>query len=89
MKNLESKMEGFQIHSDINANGQVVHFITSEDDPSVGIYGERISPNFVKMSRLEAWWNRYGKKVSEIYWTGPSDQDEMLREIKEATKGWI
>lgn len=46
---------------------QDVMFISTQNDPSVGIFGVVVSPYFKNVKELDNWWKKNKKKVIKKY----------------------
>lgn len=62
------------------------YYISTPSDPSVGMYGERISPMFKSSERLRKWWKRHGPKLLDAWFASPFDYKEFDRLVKKHTK---
>lgn len=65
------RREDFDLKADYNVTkrgmGAVVYYITTQDDPSVGIFGERVSPYFRRVSAADKWWMKNEKRLFKKY----------------------
>ena len=48
-------------------NAKEVMYISTQNDPSVGIFGKQISPNFKDFNSLNKWWKKNKKQVIKKY----------------------
>jgi hypothetical protein len=46
-----------------DGKGQEAIAIGTQNDPSVGMFGELVSPSFKNISSLQKWWRKNKKKV--------------------------
>ena len=50
-------------------------FISTEHDPSVGMFGLQMSPVFHSKIDLMEWWNRYGQEMGDAWIDADSQAD--------------
>ena len=84
-------LDDFMVETDIISwnSHKPVYFISTPNDPSVGIYGVAVSPYFRKVSRMKEFWKRYGVKILEAYYDDKIKSTEQFKaRVKKITKGW-